>query len=273
MKYRFKKPFIKLYRRSKINSGKVFSRLLNEYNYQSLSTINEKDFVMAGYPKSGNTWMQNLLAGILYGIDTQYLPDSLTQELIPDLDYKIFYKRLNPSLCFKTHGYPKKEFRNVIHLVRDPRDVMASYYAMMIGQGKNVTFNDVIVEQENLRFGTWSEHSQAWLNNPFNARVHRVKYEDILEEPREELKKILNFMNLIRSDELIDRVIEGNSLTMMKKKEKELGFDKHFMRSWKEGHSFVRTGEKGTGKKEIPQKLITYLEEQCKEQMKVLGYN
>ena len=105
---------------------------------------------MVGYPKSGNTWMQNLLAGIMYGIDGRYSPDKLVQELIPDLDYKVIYKRISDKMLFKTHDLPKSTYNNIIYLVRDPRDVMASYYAMVSGQGVDTTASKMIINEDQL---------------------------------------------------------------------------------------------------------------------------
>src|ERR1700728_3872206 len=88
---------------------------------RSIEDIDPGDIVVAGYPKSGNTWMQYLLAGLRFGIDVRLAPDSLVQELIPDMHSKRFYKRHLAPMFFKTHQLPKREFRRVIYLVRDGR--------------------------------------------------------------------------------------------------------------------------------------------------------
>jgi hypothetical protein len=275
MKYSSKKFLIGLNRSLKLSSGKIIARYLRKYNYESLDKVSANDFVMAGYPKSGNTWMQNLLAGLIYGIDTKYLPDRLTQELIPDLDYKLFYKRCSANMCFKTHDFPSPLYKNVIHLIRDPRDVMASYYAMAFGRGKISDQKKMIVDGENLLFGTWADHTKLWKDNPYNANLLVIKYEDLLTDPFDQLRNIAQFMNIDRSDELIQRVISGNSLSMMKTKEKDLGFDKAFIRpeNWKEGHTFVRSGQQGAGKKELDQDMISYIEKQAHEFMEFYGYS
>ena len=275
MNYKIKKQLINFKRKSNLAGGKLIASYLDKYNYESIDKLTDADFVMAGYPKSGNTWMQNLLAGVIYGIDTKFLPDSLAQEVIPDLDYKLFYKRFTKSMCFKTHDYPDKNFKNVIHLVRNPKDVMASYFAMMYGRGKVFSPEETIIEGKNLLFGDWATHSQAWIDNPFNAKKLIVKYEDLLVKPLNEMKRILSFMSIERPDEVIQRAIDGNSLQLMKKKEKEFGFDKRFIRpeNWKEGHTFVRNGKKESAKKELSTELIEYINKQCKDQMDYFGYS
>lgn len=274
MNYQLKKRLIDVKRSVNLKGGKLIASYLQKYNYESIDDIGDSDFIMVGYPKSGNTWMQNLLAGVLFGIDTNFLPDSLTQEVIPDLDYKVFYKRFTDKMCFKTHDYPNKKFKNIIHLVRNPVDVMASYYAMTKGRGKINNPKDLIVGEQSLLFGTWANHSKSWIENPYNANIHTIKYEDLLMNPLEEMKKILSFMSIERPDDLILRAVEGNSLSNMKRKEKELGFDKRFIRpeNWVEGHTFVRTGKKGKGKEELPLELLEYISNQSKEQMAYFGY-
>jgi hypothetical protein len=85
---------------------------------------------------------------------------------------------------------------------------------------------------------------------------------------------ILNFIGHKRERKTIETAINGNTLEHMKRKEKELGFDKRFIRpeNWKKGHTFVRSGKKGSGKKELNQDMIKYIIEESREQMNFFGY-
>ena len=86
----------------------------------------EQDIFIVGYPKSGNTWLQNLIAAVIYGIDPDYTPDALVQEIVPDVHYKKHYKRFRTPMFFKSHALPRPDYRRVIYLLRDGRAVMAS---------------------------------------------------------------------------------------------------------------------------------------------------
>src|SRR5207244_4155349 len=65
---------------------------------------------LVAYPKSGITWLQAMVAGAIYGLDPQRAPDSLVQDLVPDVHYKRFYKRYRTSMFFKTHHLPRPEY-------------------------------------------------------------------------------------------------------------------------------------------------------------------
>ena len=67
--------------------------------FEALDRISAEDIFLVGYPKSGNTWMQNLIAGLQFGIDTRYLTDKLTQLIIPNVHGFGAYKRLAPALA------------------------------------------------------------------------------------------------------------------------------------------------------------------------------
>ncbi|MCX7411931.1 MAG: sulfotransferase domain-containing protein, partial [Planctomycetia bacterium] len=47
-----------------------------------MGDFSPNDIFIAGYPKSGNSWMQVLVSCITYGIDPDTSPDSLVQELV-----------------------------------------------------------------------------------------------------------------------------------------------------------------------------------------------
>ena len=37
-----------------------------------IAAINSSDIFVVGYPKSGNTWVQYLIAGVVFGVDTRF---------------------------------------------------------------------------------------------------------------------------------------------------------------------------------------------------------
>jgi hypothetical protein len=105
--------------------------VLTSTKLELTADFNPSDMFVAGYPKSGNTWVQYMMAGVLFGVDTRLAPDSLIQDLVPDVYFKRFYRRYLSSMFFKTHDLPKPNYRKVIYFVRDGRDVMVSYFSSL----------------------------------------------------------------------------------------------------------------------------------------------
>jgi hypothetical protein len=85
------------------------------------------DIYLVGYPKSGITWLQNLICSAVYGTHSFYTPDSVVQQLIPDIYVRKYYRRFRDACLFKSHELPRPEYRRVIYILRDGRDVMISY--------------------------------------------------------------------------------------------------------------------------------------------------
>lgn len=255
--------------------GGLVCHTLKRFNYRTIRDWEDCDLVIVGYPKSGNTWLQNLVAGALVGIDTELLPDKLTQEIIPDLDFKIFYKRYLDQMFFCTHERPHRKFRKVIYLVRDPRDVMASYVAMVSGLGKSYTADDIVLNDNYLFFGTWRTHVRDWLNNPYASAILFVRYEDLKEDPLRELKRIMEFANIERKEEVLERSVQGNMIDKMKKKELEMGFDKAVVKraNWGDNAMFNRRGIVGSYKEELHPSLVDHIEKTSKNEMLAFSYD
>jgi hypothetical protein len=227
-----------------------------------------QDIFICGYPKSGNTWMQNLMAGIIYGISTEYLPDKLTQELVPDVHYRKYYARHLDFAVFKSHNLPMPNYKKVIHLIRDGRDAMISYYAMNKALGINNSLEEMVLEGKGIT-QKWYEHTQAWIDNPFNADILIVKYEDLQANPLSVMQKVCAFIGIERSESLINRSINGNSFIQMQKKEQEFGWHNT---GWKKEEKFIRKGKIGSYKDEMPFHLIAYFEKEAHNQLKMFGY-
>ena len=129
-----------------------------------------EDVLIVGYPKSGNTWMQYLIASAIYQIDVTTVPDALVQDLVPDVHFKRFFKRYFPVTFFKSHHLPRPDYRKVVYLVRDGRDAMVSYLHFVEGQmGGTVDFLALVTAKEGLFPSKWHEHVEQWGANPFKA--------------------------------------------------------------------------------------------------------
>jgi len=264
---------IKKYLKNKLNIKpeitEGISGIIQDHNFIPISEVDDNDIFIAGYPKSGNTWMQNLIAGALYGIDTSLLPDKLTQEIVPDVHAKKYYKRFGDTTFFKTHELPEPHMKNVIHLVRDGRDVMASYYAMNKALNMSITLEDMILNGEGIFPSKWHIHTKEWLSNPFNAKVIIIKYEGLIEDAENELKKALDFFNIKRSDNIISQSVNGNTFNEMQRKEKEHGW---YNTNWDKNEKFIRKGKIGSYKTEIPPELIKAFEKEAFKELEKFKY-
>jgi len=239
-------------------------------HFTSVEEFHPDDVFIVGYPKSGNTWMQNLVAGIVYGVDPQYAPDTLIQELVPDVHYKRYYKRFRTPMFFKSHHLPRLEYRRVVYLLRDGRDVMVSYFHHLRAiKGKEINFLNMIRDGVDHSFGKWHEHVEAWLSNPYNADMIVIKYEDLKEDAVGQLQRFCQFVGLNRSTSFLERVARGASFENLRKKEVLYGYDNP---QWPHKQPFVRRGRVGSYKDEMPKEVLEVFLAQANETLKRLGY-
>src|SRR4051812_37715144 len=87
--------------------------------YTPIDEYHPEDVFIVGYPKSGNTWFQNLICGLMYGVDSRVCPALLVNDLVPDVHFNEYYHRYSTPMFFKSHSLPRPEYRRVVYLVRD----------------------------------------------------------------------------------------------------------------------------------------------------------
>ena len=131
----------------------------------------DRDVFIVGYPKSGNTWYQNLVSGVVFGCHPALTPDHLIQELVPDVQIKPFFRRYGDRAFFKSHHLPRRDYRQVIYLLRDGRDAMVSYFHHLSAlSAAPVDFARMVQDGAGLFPGRWQDHVDAWMVNPFKVR-------------------------------------------------------------------------------------------------------
>ncbi|MEM8641936.1 MAG: sulfotransferase domain-containing protein [Cyanobacteria bacterium P01_G01_bin.54] len=208
-----------------------------------------KNIIVVGYPKSGNTWLRGVVADLVGCPTAGFLGNA--NRLLEDNP-----EMTEEFRCFKSHlqlhelkldRANKNGENHVIYAIRDPRDVAISgahYFQFhrlpwlqehlnKLWQG-HILYRAIypMVSSEEFRINqmieavlygsrdvhrycctSWQLHYQ-----PFMEAGHLfVRYEDMLENPKNECKRILNYLNLDRTDALIEQVIDQNSFARKRK--------------------------------------------------------
>lgn len=234
---------------------------------------------LASYPKSGNTWLRFLLAGLLAGRLTS---SAQVGRQIPDIHDGISAHHLfGPGTTIvKTHWkhWPEIPLREdtlgAIYILRHPLEVLESnlHYAFMrsgnlrhdAGQEEIVDFArrwvDSYIEigghKTFLEFGIggWEENVRSWIG----ARKHFphlvVRYEQLKRNTEGELARICRFLEMKRTDDQLKAAVAAASReTMQAIEEREIqqkvpGFfyQRRNQAGYEAGHRFVgrsRSGE------------------------------
>jgi hypothetical protein len=164
---------------------------------------------VVSYPKCGRTWLRFLLAKTL----ADYFNDD--REIVYDPEEVVRYNRKKWPIISFVHGKhnhisrppvagddSKEQYtwfsgKKIIILIRDPRDVMVSYYFQ---KSKREGLDSMI--SDFLRNPDWgidrfNHFYKGWYTNRHVAKEFLlVRYEDISEQPLIELRKLTNFIGL-----------------------------------------------------------------------------
>lgn len=186
---------------------------------------------IASYPKSGNTWVRFMLYAALYG-PPKRSGDVPTR--IPDLHRQMpFEKPESGPIHIKTHlqlteQHPKlSETMKAIHIIRNPRDVLLSAinYRKLAGEGSwSLSKKSYIkaflktggdADWHKMNFGSWATHAKSWRSTT-RFPVLELCYETLKSNPRDELVRIMSFLEVDRTDEQIGQAVIASSFESMK---------------------------------------------------------
>jgi hypothetical protein len=264
---------------AKKNSAGLFSRWFPKREFQQalpegcmpMTQFAEEDVFIVGYPKSGNTWFQDIVAALAFGALPEFAPQLLVQDLVPDAGASAtYYKRYATPMFFKSHALPAPDHKRVVYLLRDGRDAMVSFYHHIVAmENRKVDFLETVQTGKGLFPCKWHEHVQAWLANPFQAKMIVIKYEELKSNTARELQRFCDFAGLKRSPEFLQMIAEGTAFEKMRDKEIKLGSGDP---RWPKDKTFRRRGAAGSYKDEMPPEVLSAFLKDSGDTLRQCGY-
>lgn len=188
----------------------------------------QDDVYLVEFPKSGVTWLSFILSNIYIRLENKNEKEFVTfynlTKYVYELDAlfnKAFMSKSVEKRFIKSHSLYNPFYLMVIYLLRNPFDVMVSYYNYMSDQGWNGSFIKFVKSKEHGIYA-WKNHVNNWLLNTeifYSNTIHLLKYEDLLRDTFTEIKSIFYNLGLNISDDIIKNAIYDSSLENMKKSE------------------------------------------------------
>ena len=266
----------------------IISLLLKENNEVSLKHLEGiKQFPTNYHYKNFNISKSNL--GNLNEISKHWID---AQKVI-NSDNKIrFFKTHNALIKLDNNIFTNEENTlGTIHIVRDPRNVITSvnnhFHHNSLEESKEFIFderkgifNKSKIEQDNIFtlpqvIGSWRTHYNSWKLIKKNYLL--VKYEDLIEKPELEFKRIASYLEpLVKlkfTDENVSRAVELSSFDRLKKIEENEGFVesvKNIETGKKE--TFFNLGPNNDWKKNLDKNVTKEINEMFEIEMRELGY-
>jgi len=212
----------------------------------------------------------------------------LAQDKI-NLDNQVkLFKTHHINCTIDGHSFTNKEnTAATIYIVRDPRNLVNSisnHFSKTIYEAKDFIFRTNILgaKKQNALdsdfatlIGSWKEHYYCWTKK--NDDLLLLKYEDILSNPKEELKKIIKFLNkfikLQTNENKEKNIINTTSFESLKEMEEKGYFTENvFEKISDKKIKFFNQGPDNNWQKNLNAEIKIEIEKNLEAEMKELGY-
>ena len=239
------------------------------------------DTFIVSYPRSGNTWTRFLIANLVH--PAQEVTFANIESLIPDCEAMSsrYMKTVPRPRMIKSHEYFDPRYRKVLYIVRDPRDVVLSYYDFSRKYRQiddSYPLDAYVGDFVNGRltsadWGTWGENVASWISTRSGRpEFLLLRYEDMQRDTASELARAARFLGIDPAPERLAAAIDRSSADRMRGMEKTQGDQWVATKNRRSDIPFVRTATAGLWKEKLSSKSVMEIESAWGSLMNALGY-
>uniref|UniRef100_A0A667Y1Y7 Sulfotransferase n=1 Tax=Myripristis murdjan TaxID=586833 RepID=A0A667Y1Y7_9TELE len=194
--------------------------------------VEDTDVFVVTYPKSGTTWMQEIIPLVLNGGDltpVQTIPNWDRVPWLEETRTALVVDHLTSPRALATHLpyqlMPASFFSSkakVIYVTRNPKDVMVSSYhfhkmaSFLDDPGTFEEFMDKFLKGKVL-FGKWTDHVKSWRHADLGDRILHITYEEMNQDLHGALRRFSDFLGCNLSEEAIDGIAHQCCFNNMRK--------------------------------------------------------
>jgi len=217
----------------------------------------------------------------------------ITSQDIINLDNKIKFFKTHNFACKRYNEDDKKSYSftdlnntlGVMYIVRDPRNIITSlkYHfslkdydaAFKMMDSTHTWLGDDDEDAVPQALASWDKHFDSWNRFPKNFLL--IRYEDLLNNTKNEIKKITKYLNkffdIKENDEIINTIIKNTSFSNLKKQEDDQGFVESILdENTNEKKKFFHLGPENKWENLLNEEIINKIEKRFGSTMKKLGY-
>lgn len=235
------------------------------------------DIFISPYPKCGTTWVQQIIHGLRTRGSMNF--DDITEavpwlEMAFDLGIDLHVSQAAQPRAFKSHlnWYDIPKGGRYIYVVRDPKDVLVSYFRFLEGwhfETGSISISDFARQffMANREFDGYWHHLASWWQHRSDPNILLLAYEDLQGNLNQLIRIIADFIDCQLDEDLLDLVTRQSSIEFMRLHQQK--FDMHLVRETRDeacgipphgNSSGVRKGRVGEHLYELPPLLSKELD-------------
>ncbi len=272
---------MKLFRGMRSSLSQAWFRLLGYGSNGRNLDVYPDDRFLVGYPKSGNTWLDFMVACLL-AQDVEDVDFFTIENYVADIYFNNARKlrALSHPRCLKSHEPYDDRYEKVVYIVRDPRDVAVSYYyhhlklGMWSEQEGLGLFVRKFVDGNLDGFGSWGDHVRGWLEKrDGDPDFLLVRYEELKRDTVRALQIIARHVGVDAiPDRLVSAVSWASVENMQKLESRAVERGHPSFRKVRRDIHFVRKGIPGGWENQLAPENRQLIEDAWGDEMRRLGY-